>query len=259
MRPHHISIIDPGDVVVDPGDVDNGKPRHREFELSLREFFRAWREPSSGPYWSLTCWVIIGVDFPTSLTQFEIRKDAPGFDREFLAKLPHSKLGQEIRQNKESESLFFNWKSDDTSYDSVRLPYGSYHLVAQRPTGNCGREEHAVNVTEQTVVVKTGGTDKWIDKPVKFERKLCPWNDGRRTLERSVRWLIFALIVCLVAAASRTQGFLVELPVGAAQRKHEYYVAKFKCRNNCNQPNGLGGWGDQLMEDLISQPVFETT
>jgi hypothetical protein len=142
-------------IVSDKNTDDSGQSINRKFHLTFTEVLRAWRDPSSRPHWPLIYKVPIYVQ--SEIDELEIRKDDRMFDSEFWNNPAKASEVAELRRGEDPGVLIFPWK---TGAVLLRLPYGSYKIVARR--NKCDKKE------EKQVVV-TGGLGL-----VTFETELCP-------------------------------------------------------------------------------------
>jgi hypothetical protein len=141
LQPHEI-------IVTDKKPDDNEQPIKRKFSLAFRDIFHAWRNPEFGIHLPLLYDVPIEVQ--NGINELEIRKNDRKFDPEFWNSPPKSNLGKEVKRGSESGFLVVSWKDHA---DSLRLPYGDYHIVARQK--DCrDSEDQPVPVNRDLVIVK---------------------------------------------------------------------------------------------------------
>jgi hypothetical protein len=142
-------------ITISENSTDEGeKPNTREFQMSFREAFRAWRESTYQPRWTLL--YDVAVSDQKAVDELEIRK-AGDLDPDFWRNPEPAYGGAAVTQGREPGMLLFKWTGGDVG---LRLPYGSYKLTARR--------QGCLDTEVQSVEVKKGVG------PVRFQRNLCP-------------------------------------------------------------------------------------
>jgi len=141
LQPHEITVTD-------KKTDDNGQPIQRKFNFAFSDIFQAWRNPKRGLHMPLLYDVPIEVE--NAVTDLTIRKDDLRFDSEFWNNPPKSNLGKDLRRGVETGTLLVSWNGHA---DSLRLPYGDYHIVARQE--NCrDADDRTVHVNCDVEIVK---------------------------------------------------------------------------------------------------------
>lgn len=153
LKSHDITITDKSD------KNQRGEPNEREFQLSFRDAFHAWRDSNYKPHWPLTYEIWFTAEKPIS--ELEIRKIDGNFDADFWAKPSSTASKRPLTRGRDVNVLLFAWEQN-TRTVAFDLPFGTYKVLAKK--FDCqGIEEHEFTARSDA-------------ENIRFQKDLCLGN-----------------------------------------------------------------------------------